>query len=98
MVEKEAGARSTFPYEVDSATVNFGPECRSQRASTPTAAPLACIVVNPSKPSATDAVRRRTTDVLRGAGYAGPLWLETTPAEPGTMQARLAVASGARLH
>ena len=94
MVEKEAGARSTFPYEVDSATVNFGPECRSQRASTPTAAPLACIVVNPSKPSATDAVRRRTTDVLRGAGYAGPLWLETTPAEPGTMQARLAVASG----
>ena len=97
MVEKEAGARSTFPYEVDSATVNFGPECRSQRASTPTAAPLACIVVNPSKPSATDAVRRRTTDVLRGAGYAGPLWLETTPAEPGTMQARLAVASGARL-
>ena len=70
MVEKEAGARSTFPYEVDSATVNFGPECRSQRASTPTAAPLACIVVNPSKPSATDAVRRRTTDVLRGAGYA----------------------------
>jgi len=59
MVEKEAGARSTFPYEVDSATVNFGPECRSQRASTPTAAPLACIVVNPSKPSATDAVRRK---------------------------------------
>lgn len=59
--------------------------------------PLACVVVNPSKPSATGAVRRRATAALRDAGYAGPVWLETTPAEPGVMQARLAVASGAGL-
>ena len=59
--------------------------------------PLAYVVVNPSKPWATDAVRRRAATVLRDAGYADPVWLETTPAEPGSMQARLAVASGARL-
>ena len=59
--------------------------------------PLACVVVNPSKPAATDAVRRRITASLRNAGYVEPVWLETTPAEPGVMQARLAVASGASL-
>ena len=59
--------------------------------------PLACVVVNPSKPAATDAVRRRITTSLRNAGYVEPVWLETTPAEPGVMQARLAVASGASL-
>lgn len=59
--------------------------------------PLAYVVVNPSKPWATDAVRRRAATVLRDAGYADPVWLETTPAEPGGMQAQLAVASGARL-
>ena len=42
--------------------------------------PLACVVVNPSKPAATDAVRRRITTSLRNAGYVEPVWLETTPA------------------
>ena len=59
--------------------------------------PLAYVVVNPSKPWATDAVRRRAATAQQDAGYADPVWLETTPAEPGSMQARLAVASGARL-
>ena len=59
--------------------------------------PLVYVVVNPSKPWATDAVRRRAATALRDAGYADPVWLETTPAEPGSMQARLAIASGAHL-
>ena len=50
--------------------------------------PLACVVVNPSKPRATAAVRTLLERELREAGYAGPVWLETSPSEPGTMQTR----------
>ena len=67
------------------------------RATTRTGRPLACVVVNPSKPRATAAVRSRLEDELYEAGYAGPVWLETSVSEPGTMQARLALAAGARL-
>ena len=67
------------------------------RATTRTGRPLACVVVNPSKPRATAAVRSRREDELSEAGYARPVWLETSVSEPGTMQARLALAAGARL-
>ena len=67
------------------------------RATTRTGRPLACLVVNPSKPRVTAAVRSLLEDELREAGYAGPVWLETSVSEPGTMQARLALAAGARL-
>ena len=67
------------------------------RATTRTGRPLACVVVNPSKPRATAAVRALLEGELREAGYAGPVWLETSVSEPGTMQARLALAAGARL-
>ena len=67
------------------------------RATTRTGRPLACVVVNPSKPRATTAVRSLLEDELREAGYAGPVWLETSVSEPGMMQARLALAAGARL-
>ena len=67
------------------------------RATTRTGRPLACVVVNPSKPRATAAVRSLLEDELREAGYAGPVWLETSVSEPGMMQARLALAAGARL-
>ena len=67
------------------------------RATTRTGRPLACVVVNPSKPRATAAVRSLLEGVLREAGYAGPVWLETSVSEPGTMQARLALAAGASL-
>ena len=67
------------------------------RATTRTGRPLACVVVNPSKPRATAAVRSRLEDELYEAGYARPVWLETSVSEPGTMQARLALAAGARL-
>ena len=58
---------------------------------------LACVIVNPSKPAVTADFRRRLARALRSAGYRGPVWLNTTVAEPGATQARLAVASGARL-
>ena len=67
------------------------------RATTRTGRPLACVVVNPSKPRVTAAVRSLLEGELREAGYAGPVWLETSVSEPGTMQARLALAAGAKL-
>ena len=67
------------------------------RATTRTGRPLACVVINPSKPRVTAAVRSLLEGELREAGYAGPVWLETSVSEPGTMQARLALAAGARL-
>ena len=60
-------------------------------------APVACVVANPSKRALTPAVRERVTHALQRAGYPHPQWLETTPSETGATQARLAVASGARL-
>lgn len=60
-------------------------------------ATLACVIVNPSKPAVTADFRRSLARALRSAGYRGPVWLDTTVAEPGATQARLAVASGARL-
>ncbi|MEA1304945.1 diacylglycerol/lipid kinase family protein [Actinomyces oris] len=67
------------------------------RATTRTGRPLACVVVNPSKPRVTAVVHSLLEGELREAGYAGPVWLETSVSEPGTMQARLALAAGARL-
>ena len=67
------------------------------RATTRTGRPLACVVVNPSKPRVTAAVRALLEGELREAGYAGPVWLETSVSEPGMMQARLALAAGAGL-
>ena len=76
------------------------------RSGGPTATPaspasadagLACVVLNPSKPAVTESVRRRLALALAEAGYHEPIWLETTVSEPGATQARLAVASGARL-
>ena len=62
-------------------------------AAEPEDRPLPAVVANPTKiePGA----RSRITAVCRGLGWAEPLWLETTVADPGTGQARLAVERGA---
>ncbi|MGK2349496.1 diacylglycerol/lipid kinase family protein [Actinomyces sp. W5033] len=60
-------------------------------------APLACVVLNPSKPAVTPALCSHLAAAVQEAGYRGPLWLETSRAETGATQARLCVASGARL-
>ncbi|BDA64141.1 diacylglycerol/lipid kinase family protein [Actinomyces capricornis] len=70
---------------------------RAGHAGSETNRPLACVVVNPSKRKATRAVSDLLARRLREAGFRGPIWLETSGSEPGATQARLAVASGARL-
>lgn len=59
-------------------------------------APVAAVVINPAKPAATLQVRRMLGEALRTADYR-VIWLETSAQETGAIQARLAVASGARL-
>ena len=60
------------------------------------AAPLVAIVVNPTKPGIA-ALHERVVAAVVARGWPEPLWLETTPEDPGIGQARQAVALGARL-
>jgi len=55
--------------------------------------PLAAVVVNPVKID--ESVRPQITAVCAGLGWAPPLWLPTTPEDPGTGQGAEAVARGA---
>ncbi|MDO4901387.1 diacylglycerol kinase family protein [Actinomyces sp.] len=59
-------------------------------------APVAAVVINPAKPAATRPVRHVLSHALHQAGYR-TVWLETSAQETGAMQARMAVASSARL-
>ena len=77
-----------------SATQWTGPTAPPERVDD---AVLACVIVNPSKPAVTAEFRSHLARAIRAAGYRGPIWLDTTVAETGATQARLAVASGARL-
>ena len=77
-----------------SATQWTGPTAQPERVDD---AVLACVIVNPSKPAVTAEFRSHLARAIRAAGYRGPIWLDTTVAETGATQARLAVASGARL-
>ena len=58
---------------------------------------VAAIVVNPTKFDNVDAVRTQVTRGCLAAGWAEPLWVETTAQDPGTGQARQAVLDGAAL-
>ena len=58
---------------------------------------VAAIIVNPTKFASTDVVRERITKGCVAAGWAEPLWFETTEQDPGTGQARQAVIDGASL-
>jgi diacylglycerol kinase family enzyme len=53
------------------------------------------VVVNPAKVLDLDGKRRAVCDALAGAGWPEPMWLETTPEDPGCGQTREAVAAGA---
>lgn len=59
-------------------------------------APLVAVVTNPTKPGAA-ALRERVVEEIVGRGWPEPLWLETTPDDPGIGQARLALERGAAL-
>ncbi|GAA0798778.1 diacylglycerol/lipid kinase family protein [Spirilliplanes yamanashiensis] len=55
------------------------------------------VVVNPSKVTDMEGLRRTLCDGLATAGWPAPIWLETTPEDPGEGQAREAVDKGAEL-
>jgi len=58
---------------------------------------VAAIIVNPTKFDKTDGIRAQVTKGCLAAGWAEPLWVETTAEDPGTGQARQAVMDGAAL-
>jgi len=55
------------------------------------------VVINPSKVTDIDQRRREICAALAEAGWAEPLWIETTREDPGCGQTRQAVAAGARV-
>jgi diacylglycerol kinase family enzyme len=59
--------------------------------------PLSAVVINPSKVIDLEDRRRRICDALAEAGWPEPMWLETTPEDPGCGQARQAVEGGAQV-
>ena len=59
--------------------------------------PRSAVVVNPVKVSDLDLLRRTITAGLAEAGWPEPMWLETTPEDPGRGQAAEAVEQGAEV-
>jgi YegS/Rv2252/BmrU family lipid kinase len=57
----------------------------------------AAVVLNPTKVDDDEAFRKAVRLVMDARGWDEPLWLETTPEDPGTGQAASAVAAGADL-
>jgi YegS/Rv2252/BmrU family lipid kinase len=57
----------------------------------------AAVVVNPTKVDDAGQFRATVHQAMREHGWDDPLWLETTPEDPGLGQARSAVAAGADL-
>jgi diacylglycerol kinase family enzyme len=68
----------------------------SEEAGGPTG-PRSAVVVNPSKVTDLDGRRREICAALADAGWPEPLWLETTPEDPGCGQTAEAVRSGAEV-
>ncbi len=55
------------------------------------------VIYNPAKVAKVHALRKMVTIAAAQAGLNEPVWLETTPEQPGTLQATQAVAAGASL-
>jgi diacylglycerol kinase family enzyme/membrane-associated phospholipid phosphatase len=70
-----------------------GPARPAIDGSTP-AGRRSAVVANPARVADLPDRRAHITAALTGAGWAAPLWLETTPRDPGGGQARAAVAAG----
>jgi undecaprenyl-diphosphatase len=60
----------------------------------PSAGRRSAVVANPSKMANPAARRAEIAAAFAGAGWPEPMWLETTPEEPGAAQARQVVESG----
>ena len=65
--------------------------------SDPTTTRRAAVIVNPTKFTDLDAVRAQVTAGCTGAGWAEPLWIQTTAEDPGEGQARQALSQGVDL-
>lgn len=74
---------------------HFRPEGAGKSSEAPRR--VAAIIVNPTKFANIAAVRAQVTKGCLAAGWDQPLWVETTPEDPGTGQARQAVKDGATL-
>ena len=74
---------------------HFRPEGTAKSSEAPRR--LAAVIVNPTKFDNIGAVRAQVTKGCLAAGWEQPLWVETTAEDPGTGQARQAVADGATL-
>lgn len=57
----------------------------------------AAVIANPTKHDYGDKFKAAVSTTMAGHGWAAPLWLETTPQDPGTGQARQAVTAGTDL-
>jgi YegS/Rv2252/BmrU family lipid kinase len=57
----------------------------------------AAVVVNPAKLDDTEAFRKSVRQAMDDRGWDEPLWLETTPEDPGRGQAKAAVSAGVGL-
>lgn len=57
----------------------------------------AAVIVNPTKLGDSEAFRNRVRKIMGDSGWEEPLWLETTPDDPGRGQAKSAVGSGVDL-
>ena len=56
----------------------------------------AAVIVNPAKADESH-LRERVSEELTAAGWSTPLWLQTTPEDPGYGMARTAIEAGAQL-
>jgi YegS/Rv2252/BmrU family lipid kinase len=67
------------------------------RMGTDTPMSRAAVVVNPTKLNDEEAFRKSVCQVMDDHGWDEPLWLETTPEDPGLGQAKSAVSAGVDL-
>lgn len=65
--------------------------------SDPNTTRRAAVVVNPTKFDDLDTVRKQLTHGCTSAGWAEPMWIETTAEDPGVGQARQALDAGVDL-
>jgi YegS/Rv2252/BmrU family lipid kinase len=70
-------------------------EPADERATLVETATRSAVVINPSKVTDLDGRRRDICAALADAGWREPLWLETTPDDPGCGQTRQAIEDGA---
>ncbi len=69
----------------------------AREAAREAAGPRSAVVVNPSKVTDLEGRRREICAVLAEAGWPEPLWLSTTPEDPGCGQTAEAVEQGAEV-